>query len=108
MDIRTYFHKLQEVESSIGTESVVVVSQPTPDGGKAGVKSEVKREVAAQLIVEGRARIATDLEAREYRTEIENSRAAAEQQRMASKVQLTVLSEQDLRALRSSMRQQKG
>ena len=108
MDIRSYFQKLRAVESSIGTETVVVVSEATPDGGKSGVKSEVKREVAAQLITEGRARLATDIESREFRTDMDNARTAAEQQRMAGKVQLTVLSEQDLKSIRSGLRQQKG
>jgi hypothetical protein len=108
MDIRVYFRKLREVEESIEGECVVVVSEATSDGGKAGVVAEVERRTAAKLIVDGRARLATEEEAREYRAQAEQARAAAEQSALAGRVQLAVLSDQELRALRSSLRPQKG
>jgi hypothetical protein len=62
MDLRVYFQKLRSFEASIPTPYVVVVSQETPDGGRAGVKTEVRREMAAQLVIEGRARLASEEE----------------------------------------------
>ena len=100
MDLRSYFQRRQEVEESIGTLFAVIVSEATSDGGKAGAVSEVSRSVAAQLIAEGRARLATDSQAREYRAGIERARAAAEQERLASRVQVTLVSDQDLRTLK--------
>lgn len=104
MDIRAYFQKLRETERSIVAESVVVMSQQTSDGGKAGRLIEVSREVAAQHIVEGRARLATDSESEEYRSEMEQARSKAEQQRLAGKVQFTLLSEENMRSLKSSLK----
>jgi hypothetical protein len=108
LDIRTYFQKVEETEQMIGAPHVVIVSQATPDGGKAGVASEVGRTVAAELIAQGRARLATEAEAREYRASQERARAAAEQERLANRVQVAVMSEQDLRTLKGSHRPQRS
>ena len=99
-----YFQKLEETEQAITSPQVVVVSAGTPDGGKAGIVSEVSRPVAAQLIAETRARLATDAEARDYRAEKERARAAFEQERLSNRVQVTVLSDNELRSLRSPQR----
>lgn len=104
MDIRLYFQKLEETERAITTPYVVVVSEGTPDGGRAGIVSEVSRSVAAQLIAEGRARLGTDAEARDYHASKERARTALEQERLANRVQVTVLSDNELRSLRSPQR----
>jgi len=104
VDIRKYFQKLEETEQSISAPYVFVVSEATPDGGKAGVVSEVSRAVAAKLIAEGRARLATDAQEREHKAVIERARAAAEQERLANRVQVTVLSENELRSIRGPQR----
>lgn len=107
MDLRAFYRKLREVEAGIGEEYPVVVSRETPDGGRAGVRSEVRREVAARLIVEGRARLATAEEAAEFRQQEAEAKRRAEQQAAASRVQLTIVSESELRALKSALRQGK-
>lgn len=104
MDIRLYFHKLDETERAIATPHVVVVSEGTPDGGRPGIVSEVSRSVAARLIAESRARLGTDAEARDYQAGKERARAALEQERLANRVQVTVLSDNELRSLRSPQR----
>ena len=60
MDLKVYYRKIREVEEQIAAPDAVVVSGDTPDGGKAGVKIEVPLRLAAKLIVEGRARPASD------------------------------------------------
>ena len=104
VDIRLYFHKLDETERAIATPHVVVVSESTPDGGRPGIVSEVSRSVAARLIAESRARLGTDAEARDYQAGKERARAALEQERLANRVQVTVLSDNELRSLRSPQR----
>ena len=66
MDLRVFYQKMRKLEQEIVGEHVVVVSLETPDGGKAGVRTEVTRENAAKMIVEGRARMATKSESAEY------------------------------------------
>jgi len=108
VDIRVYFQKLREVERSIASPFVFVMSNETGNGGKAGICTEVKREVAARLIVSGKARLATEAEVQEHLAEQERLRVAAEQASLAGRVQIAVLSEQEMRALRSSLRPQRG
>jgi hypothetical protein len=100
MDIRMYFQKMRELESSILTPFVVVCSLETADGGKAGAMTEVSRSTAAQLVVEGKARLATGEETGEYKDRVDRSRAEAEQAAAASRMQFTILTEQEARALR--------
>ena len=58
MDIRHFYEKWREIEAGLAEGNVVVVSLQTPDGGRAGVTSELSRKLAAKLIVEHRARVA--------------------------------------------------
>lgn len=70
MDLRALYRKIRQEEERIAEPHVIVVSEQTPDGGKAGVKTEVTRSAAARLIVEGRAKLATPEEAAEYFAEL--------------------------------------
>jgi hypothetical protein len=107
MDLRVYYQKLKKLEQEITDPHVVVISHETPDGGKAGQKTEVSRSAAARLVLEGRARLATPEEAAEYRSAAEQSRQAAEQRAMAQKIQVNVVSEADFRTIKSSTKGEK-
>jgi hypothetical protein len=107
MDLQVFFQKRREVERSIGTPFVLVMSLNTSDGGRAGLLTEVSGANAAHLIVEGRARLATESEANDHNEHAAKSREAA-QHAAAGGVQVAVLSEQEMRSLRSSLRSQKG
>jgi hypothetical protein len=100
MDIRAFYQKARQVAETIAEAYAVVISLPTPDGGREGVASEVARALAALLVVEGKARLATAEEAQEFRTRAAEAKVAADQAAAASKVQITVLSEADFRALK--------
>ena len=63
--------------------------------------ASVARTLAALLVVEGKARLATAEEASEFRSRAAEAKAAADQLAAASKVQFTVLSDADFRALKS-------
>jgi len=107
MDLKIYYQKLRQVEAGIAEGDVVTVSLETPDGGKAGVKIEVPRQTAARLIVENRARLASEEEAAAYRTEAAEAKRLADQAAAANRLQITVLSETDLRTLKGQARAQK-
>ena len=104
MDLRVFYQKLRKIEHEIVEPHVVVVSHETPDGGKAGQRAEVARTVAAKLILEGRARLATVEEAVEYRQSLETAAREAEQRAMAERVQVNVITDADLRAIKSAPR----
>ncbi len=93
MDLRQYFRKIRETEAALADEYPVLRSLETPDGGRAGIISEVPRSIAARMIVEGRAAAATDTEREQYRQEQIAAKAAAEKAELAKRVQVAIISE---------------
>jgi hypothetical protein len=77
MDLRQFYRKLREIESSIPDKYPFVTSLATDDGGKEGVMAEVPRYQAARMIVEGRVRLATDEEKKEYLDNLAAAQKAA-------------------------------
>lgn len=57
MDLRVYYQKIRAIEAAIEEPFVTIISRETSDGGKAGVKTEVPRKLAARLIAEERAEL---------------------------------------------------
>jgi hypothetical protein len=102
MDLRLYYQKIREAEAKIGAEFPIVVSKETADGGKVGTKTEVPRRIAAKMLVEGLARLASAEEIKAYRTFVTEAKRVAEQVAQAAKLQLTVLSAADLERLSSA------
>jgi hypothetical protein len=100
MEIRKYYQRVREAEAGISEPFVVVVSLDTGDGGVAGTATEVSRASAARLMVDGKARLADPDEAKEYHERADQARKAAEQKAGASRMQVTVISDSDLRALK--------
>ena len=104
MDLRVYYQRLRQLEAALPEGDVVVVSEETPDGGRAGVRLDVSRASAAKLILEKRARLASAEESEEYRRQVAEAKRAAEQATTASRVQIAVLSDSDVKALKSAGR----
>jgi hypothetical protein len=102
MDLRVFYQKMRQVEAELTERDVVIVSQETPDGGRAGVASEVPKGTAAKMIVEGKARLATAEEATAFREQMADAKRTADQAAAAGRMQITVISDSDLRALKSS------
>ena len=91
MDLRTWYKKVRDAEAGLTGEHFVMVSLATSEGGKEGVRTEVPRLIAARLIAESRARLATEEEALEFR---EANRLALEQHKQeeaAKRVQVMVI-----------------
>ncbi|MDP2999041.1 MAG: hypothetical protein Q8N47_16250 [Bryobacterales bacterium] len=108
MDLKAYYEKLRRVEAEMTNRDVVVVSLETPDGGKPGVKIEVPREIAAKLIVESRARLASGKEAAALQAETVETKRQADQAAEASRMKLTVLSDADMKTLKGRQRARKS
>lgn len=107
MDLRVFFQKLRKLEQEIVEPHVVMVSHETPDGGRAGQLAEVSRSIAARLILEGHAHLATAEEAAEFRDATRKALEEAQHRLMADKVQVNVISDADLRAMKSASRAEK-
>lgn len=91
MDVRAYYNKVREIEAGLNGEHVVVISLATPEGGKAGVRTEAQRLTAARLIVEGRARIATDGESAEFHESHRAAKAQHDREAAAQRLQVIVV-----------------
>jgi len=102
MDLQIYYRKIREAEERLKDPSVVVTSLATSDGGRDGVKTEVPRRIAARMIVEGTARLATADESREFQEQNAEAKRQADQQTAASRMQFTVISPSELRKLRAT------
>ena len=100
MDLQVYYKKIRETENSLKDASVVLVSLETPDGGRPGVRTEVPRRIAAKMIVEGGARLATAEEAQAFQEQKAEAKRQADQLAAASRMQLTVISPSELRKLK--------
>jgi thiamine monophosphate synthase len=107
MDLRVFFQKLRKIEREIVEPHVVVVSEETPDGGRAGQLTEVSRSNAARLILEGHAHLATAEQTAEFHAAARKALEEAQQRMLAEKVQVTVVSEADLRAMKTAARAEK-
>ena len=100
MDLKVYYQKVRELESDLKRAFAVVVSLETADGGTAGVMTEVAVRLAAKMIVEGRARPASEDEEKDFLERKLEAKRVADQVEATKRMQVTVVSESDLRALR--------
>jgi len=91
MDLRSYYRKLREVEAAIPEEHVVLVSIATSEGGKAGVRTEAPKAIAAKLIAEGRARLANADEAEEFRSGLRLAKEKFDQEEAARRMRVMVI-----------------
>jgi hypothetical protein len=104
MDLRVYYRKIREAEQAIAADFTIVVSLETSDGGRGGITTEVPRSIAARMFVEGKARPATEEEVQAHHIkELELLRQARERE-AREKVHLTVISDSEMRSLKSGNR----
>ena len=97
MDLRSYYTKIRETEDLLSGAHLVVVSLKTSEGGKEGVRTEVPRGVAAKLIAEMRARVATDEEAFEFHEGHREAKERIDREEAARRLQVMVIPAQDFK-----------
>lgn len=100
MDLRTYYQKIRKLEAELPEAFVVLTSRESPDGGKPGIKTDVARALAAKLIVEEKAELASEEEAGQFRAEVERKWREAQA--------LEATPELDLKFLRRAIKPGKG
>jgi hypothetical protein len=106
VDLKAYFHKIRTVEATIPGEDAVVSSLETPDGGKADQFSEVARAVAARLIVQGKARLATQDETEQFKAAAVAALKVSEDASKKDLLQLNIIPQADLELLRDILQKQ--
>ncbi|HLX44667.1 MAG TPA: hypothetical protein VKR43_14575 [Bryobacteraceae bacterium] len=82
MDLRAYYQKIRRIEAGISEAAVVVVSRETSDGGRAGVFTDVPRSVAARMIADEKADLASEEDAAEFRASVETKWKIAQRVRV--------------------------
>ena len=97
MDLKQYFRKIRQVEAGLVDRFPLVVSLETSDGGKAGLVSEISREQAAKMIVEGRAVLASEEEKELYRRQQASAKEAAEKAELAKHIQVAIISDREVK-----------
>ncbi|MGA8030064.1 MAG: hypothetical protein WB992_23200 [Bryobacteraceae bacterium] len=102
MDVKQYYRKVREVEATVSDPYPLVISLETSDGGKAGRGSEVSRELAAKLIVEGRAVLANEKDKELYHQRQAAMKKAADKVEFARRVQVAIVSDSDLQSQSSA------
>ncbi len=107
MDLKVYYQKIQEIEGGIAGPDAVVVSLETQDGGRPGVKSEVPKRLAAKLVVEGKARLASKEEQEEYRHQVQEATKKAKELAEARKMRVAIIPESEWQPRRSRAKQAK-
>jgi hypothetical protein len=95
MDVRSYYKRVKDTEEALQGSEIVLVSLETPEGGKPGVLTEAPRGVAARMIAERRARVATEAEAAEFREGLRAARRKHEREEAARRVQIVVMPQAD-------------
>jgi hypothetical protein len=98
MDVKQYFRKMREIEDGIVDPYPIVVSLETSDGGKAGAVCEVPRSVAAKMIIERRATLASTEQRELFFQQQEAAKKAAEKAELARRVQVAIIADPDLQA----------
>jgi hypothetical protein len=108
MDVKTYYQKIRAREAMIPTPFAVVVSLPTDDGGKKGVMVEVPRYLAAKMVVEGSAELASAAQASAFQQAQEAAYKAAQDAAAAERVEVTMVSSDELKKLTDEMKKLKS
>ncbi|HEY1221200.1 MAG: hypothetical protein ABSE42_16670 [Bryobacteraceae bacterium] len=91
MDLRLYYQKIRDTQAKIADPFPVMESCETPDGGATGRLTEVTPAIAARLIVEGSARLASDADAAAFREARAKAKQAADEALAAARVPMTFL-----------------
>lgn len=107
MDLRMYYQKVRDVEATIPEPYVVLVSHETGDGGKGGVPTEVTRKVAAKMLVDGGVSLATPEQVKSFLEKQAAALRVAQEAAAAARVEVTVVTSEDLKKLRSGSRSAK-
>ena len=106
MDPTVYYQKVRAQEAAIKDEFPVLTSLATADGGRDGVQTEAPRLIAARMLVNGEARLASDGEKKSFRAAQAEGKRVAEERLAMSQLQLSVVPTADLVKLKGAAKGQ--
>src|SRR3954463_14200144 len=91
MELPLYYDKMRAEVKRLGEEFPIIVSLESGSGRKPGQLTEVKKENAARLLVQGLAKLATPEEAAAFRQAQAEMVSKAAEELAASKIPLSLL-----------------
>jgi hypothetical protein len=97
MNLRSYFQKIREIEHGLREAFIVVTSQETSDGGIRGLLTEVPKHLAARMVADGRACLASEEESRAFHEKKLEAKRLADQEAVASRMQVTLVPTAELK-----------
>ena len=97
MNLRAYYQKIKEIEQTLVEPFVVLASHETQDGGKEGVLTEVPKHLAARMIADDRAHVASEGTSKEFHEKNTEAKRQADQDAAANRMQVTVVPAGDFR-----------
>lgn len=103
MNLKDYYQEITAQEAEIEESFALVISLATPNGGRAGIASEVNRVIAAKLIVDKQARLASPEEVKKLRADRVEKQRLNDLASLQERVRMTRLAEDELRALKLAM-----
>jgi hypothetical protein len=103
MNLKDYYREIAAQEAAIEESFVLIISLQTPNGGRAGIPSEVNRATAAKLVVDKQARLATPEEVKKLRDEREEQQRQRDIAALQERVRMTRLAEDELRSLKKAL-----
>ena len=105
MNLRTYYQKIREIEQTLVEPFVVIESIETADGGKDGLLTEVPKPLAAKMITDGRARLATEQAVREFYEKKAEAKRTVDQETITNKMQMMLVPTAELAKSKRSARE---
>ena len=103
MNLKDYYREITAQEAAIEEPFALVISLKTPNGGRAGIESELNRVTAAKMIVDKQVRLATPEEVKQLRDEREEKQRQKDLASLQERVRMTRLAEDELRALKKAL-----
>ena len=100
---KDYYREITAQEAAIEKPFVLVISLQTPNGGRAGIESELNRVTAAKMIVDKQVRLATPEEVKRLRDDREEKQRQKDLASLQERVRMTRLAEDELRALKKAL-----
>ncbi len=96
MNLTKYYDQVKKIRQDIKEPFVFLTSLATPNGGKEGCVSEAPADLAARMITDGVARLATADEIDSYQTEAEANRLAAKEEQLRNRLRITLVNDADV------------
>jgi hypothetical protein len=97
MNVKAYYQKIRELEQTLTDSFVVIVSHDTPDGGRGGLLTEVPKHLAARMIADERAHLASEDATLQFREKSADATRTAEELLLADQRHVRSMPASELR-----------